>query len=82
MRAYFIVIIHLLQFQSTFLKEREQDINRAYRMENLSAWHDKVTGLLFSDERRQMGAFTIWMEFSVVFSGQMELHFFATKETK
>ena len=27
-------------------------------------------------------ALTIWMEFSVVFSGQMELHFFSTKETK
>ena len=27
-------------------------------------------------------ALTIWMEFSVVFSGQMELRFFSTKETK
>ena len=29
-------------------------INSAYRMENLSAWRDKVTVLLFSDERRQI----------------------------
>ena len=28
------------------------------------------------------GAFTIWMEFSVAPSGQMELHFSSTKETK
>ena len=27
-------------------------------------------------------AFTIWMKFPVAFSGQMELHFFSTKETK
>ena len=40
-------------------------------------------GGLFKDyDFNTQGALTIWMEFSVVFSGQMELYFFSTKETK
>ena len=52
-----------------------------------SLWKTKVSGyhlkLKVANISGKQGLFTIWMEFSVALSGQMELHFFfSTKETK
>ena len=77
--------VNFVQRRTTTLYEKRQlckdndNLIRVFEVSDEMRW--KVDTRRWQVEvTRRRGAFTIWMEFSVAFSGQMKLHFFPLRK--